>query len=64
MNTVIQINIATDNAAFEPDWQHEVSRILKRLAEKLDNGLDEDTILRDINGNRAGELLLSTENEE
>ena len=47
--------ITIENAAFEDDLAHiEVARILKRLANDIENmGLCE-YVLRDINGNRVG----------
>jgi hypothetical protein len=46
--------IETDNAAFEDGNRNlEVARILRVLAEQIENGSDGVT-LRDINGNRVG----------
>lgn len=53
----VLIEIDCDNAAFEPDWQDEVSRILKELAYKLRRvGLPEGLNLHDINGNKVGQM--------
>ena len=49
------VTIETENAAFEGDDKcDEVARILRRLAQNVENmGLCE-YVLRDINGNRVG----------
>ena len=54
----ITISIDTENSAFETDLNNEVSRILKRIADDLDNGKDLSSYwpLMDINGNKIGEL--------
>ena len=55
MKAVIEIEM--DNAAFEQNT-HEVCRILRKLAAKLELGgelmEDDAETLRDINGNRVG----------
>jgi len=52
------LKIHCDNAAFE-DWQSEVSRILRDLADRLDRDAGRDDApggyLLDINGNRVGD---------
>ena len=50
MYTII---IDTDNAAFEGNAGAEVARILRVLAEKVDDGLN-NVSLYDINGNKVG----------
>jgi hypothetical protein len=44
----------TGNAAFEDYAEQEVSRILKEIADKVENG-STDGKIRDINGNTIGE---------
>ena len=58
MNNLVQIEIKTDNAAFdEPDTDTEVARILRELADKIESvGLD-DMSLRDFNGNTVGSVI-------
>ena len=52
------ITVQMDNAAFE-NWQIELARILKELAEKLDTySGDYKMSLRDYNGNKVGELAI------
>lgn len=52
-----QLNIVMNlgNAAFEDD-PGEVARILRDLADKVENGVSEgdEFVLRDINGNKVG----------
>ena len=52
----IEIDINTDNAAFEPDPIPEVVRILRRLADDIEGHNDCESI-RDINGNRVGTFV-------
>lgn len=50
------ITINCDNAAFDPEPEIEVSRILKKLADDVVmHDFQTKIILRDINGNRVGE---------
>ncbi len=50
----ISIEMNTDNAAFEAECRaEEVARILEKLAKKIRNGSEGET-LRDINGNTVG----------
>ena len=56
------ITIDMDNAAFEPEYQCEVVRILRKYANALERDEwagDSDRPLFDINGNRVGEAVLS-----
>ena len=62
---VVNLNISTTNAAFE-DEAGEVARILRAAADRLDCSAgtgdlhDEDGFpLRDLNGNRVGEVIIS-----
>lgn len=50
---MFELNIELENAAFEDD-SSELSRILKELADKLDQGSTEPGSVRDINGNKVG----------
>jgi len=59
----ITITIETENAAFDPDPEVEVARILKDLATKLDRSELPDE-LRDYNGNKVGTVEVTEENEE
>jgi len=48
------VEIETDNSAFdEGNRNFEVARILRKLADQIEEGTD-GTPLRDINGNRVG----------
>jgi hypothetical protein len=61
----ISIKVKTDNAAFEDSPCAEVARILRDLADKLENfaprgGLPKEPCnLRDINGNTVGHIKFS-----
>ena len=48
------LNIDCDNAAFEEDASAEVARILRTLADKLDNGQSYFPNVFDLNGNTVG----------
>ena len=61
---LFQLNVSMDNAAFE--WPHDLSRILRELADKLENrqiypGMEGP--LRDINGNTVGQWEVVEDNE-
>jgi hypothetical protein len=51
----VTIKIKTENAAFCDCPEQELSRILKELSEKLENGKQPETLL-DFNGNAVGEV--------
>lgn len=60
----LQIELSTDNAAFNPNVGLEVSRILSNYANSikdvLDNGSNTwelETTLKDLNGNRVGNVV-------
>ena len=60
----LQIKLSTDNAAFSPNVGLEVSRILSNYANSikvvLDNGSNTwelETTLRDLNGNKVGNVV-------
>ncbi len=50
------ISFNMDNAAFEEEQRNfEAARILRKLADDIESGQqDEETIIRDINGNNIG----------
>lgn len=50
---MFKIEIDMDNDAFEGDTEAEVARILRALAEDVENG-DMERHLRDYNGNQVG----------
>ncbi len=62
-NFTLTINL--DNAAFEEAPDHEVARILKDAAHRIENGFyPEHTggmVLKDINGNTVGRAVHTTE---
>lgn len=60
-----QIHIRTETAAFEDDPTREVTRILREVADKIEQGEDASLSLTifDVNGNDVGRYKL-TEREE
>lgn len=53
----IIINIDCDNNAFDGEMLHsEVARILRKLADQAEDGLNDCTKIRDVNGNRVGQM--------
>lgn len=54
----IHISFSTDGGAFHKscggDWNYEVSRILRELADLAERGQLAERNIRDINGNRIG----------
>ncbi len=54
MTSMFRLQIETENAAFEPSPRLEVARILRELAERLEQGLFGGRRLHDINGNNVG----------
>lgn len=58
------IEIAMDNAAFDPSWETELARMLREIAKKLEGGtyaLGHRYNLRDVNGNTVGKLVVTGE---
>lgn len=53
MSNILTVQIETTNDAFFDDRGAETARILRELADKIENGADE-VMLRDYNGNRVG----------
>ena len=52
---MFKIEIETGNAAFEDDRNMELARILRQIAERLENGENTGWV-RDINGNKVGKF--------
>lgn len=52
------LKIGTDNAAFE-HLEYEVARILRGIANKIENGCDESGAIMDANGNTVGTYTLT-----
>lgn len=51
---MVKIEFSTDNSAFEDgNKEQEISRILKDIEKKVENGY-ENGIIMDINGNKIG----------
>lgn len=68
---MFQVTIETDNAAFEEHG--EVSRILRKLADKMELCLDTNGTMRntsiggkifDLNGNKCGEYSYTPDDED
>ena len=57
------MNLDSDNQAFADDPKGEVTRLLKSVIEKIENG-DEFSDLYDINGNLVGDWCLDVSGEE
>ncbi len=55
----ITIEIETENAAFLPDWEPEVSRILHDISARLEHYGVGKHPLRDFNGNVSGHLTIT-----
>lgn len=55
-----KLTIETDNAAFQDgEPAFEVARILREVADAMENGTNEGPV-RDVNGNRVGTFTLDT----
>ena len=59
----IDIGIQCDNAAFEKNPAEEVARILRELANRLNEGIGYCYQLRDLNGNNVGSATWDSEEE-
>ena len=57
------LEIETTGSAFEGFSGHEVARILRALAKKVESGEEVDGGIFDINGNKCGEWSLEAEEE-
>ncbi len=53
-----KITVKMDNAAFEDTPATELARILRTLAEKIENEGPGICTLRDVNGNTVGEFKI------
>ena len=57
------LTLQMDNAAFDPDWQQEASRILEAASRKvltqLDNSGPTSCKLTDVNGNTVGTIRVT-----
>tara|TARA_R100000231_G_scaffold74095_2_gene58001 strand:+ start:1039 stop:1239 length:201 start_codon:yes stop_codon:yes gene_type:complete len=60
----LKIELSTDNAAFSPNIGLEISRILGSYANSIKDVLDDgtntwelETTLRDLNGNKVGNVV-------
>lgn len=51
----LTISMNTENSAFEGNTEYEVARILREIADKIEQG-HEPTKVMDINGNKVGEI--------
>lgn len=53
---IFKVQIETTSAAFYPDWETEVCRILRKLAAELEDGnfTSGPLLLFDTNGNKVG----------
>jgi len=58
---MFKLEFSTDNAAFDDDVQGEVARILRAVADGLEDGpiLNTERPVRDVNGNTVGSWELS-----
>jgi hypothetical protein len=59
-----KLEIACDNAAFDPDPAREVARILRNLADRCEDHLPargDFFVLRDACGNKVGHAVLEDE---
>ena len=55
---MFKLEIKTGNEAFSDHQHWEIARILKKLAEKLENEVfDDSCVLVDINGNSVGKAV-------
>jgi len=57
------LSISTDGSAFEGYSGHEVARILRALAKRVESGEEVDGNIFDLNGNKCGEWALEAEEE-
>jgi hypothetical protein len=57
-----RVEIETNNAAFDPAPDDEVTRILRHLIERIErDDLASEKVLRDINGNSVGRAWLEVD---
>jgi hypothetical protein len=55
---MVTIKFKTENDAFSPYPEHEIVRILRKLAENIETRGPEDMPVIDVNGNRVGQLTI------
>jgi hypothetical protein len=61
----LTIEMNLDNAAFEGDPAPEITRILRQLADKIEErGIYDEILLRDINGNRVGKAVIVMDDDD
>lgn len=53
---VLKLRLDMKNAAFNSGMATETARILREVAERIEQDGDSEGILRDINGNTCGEF--------
>lgn len=60
---MFDLYINTGNAAFgdEAEAGFEVARILRELADRIENGIEDETSLFDVNGNCVGRATFDPE---
>lgn len=65
-NTRFIVRLEADNAAFDEDPRYEIARILRDIADRVENGceLNLHQNARDINGNPVGTFVLRKEEED
>lgn len=62
---MFKVEFATDNAAFEGEARRdECARILREIADKLENGSQDEAKVYDQNGNAVGRWSLSEIDED
>jgi len=57
------LEIETTGSAFEGYSGHEVARLLRMVARRVESGEEVDGNIFDLNGNRCGEWALEAEEE-
>lgn len=57
---MLTVKIKTNNNAFTDNIPAECARILRELADRLENEYEQDGGLRDYNGNTVGSFTLTT----
>jgi hypothetical protein len=57
------LSISTSNSAFDDFSGHEVARILRALAKRVESGEEVDGAIFDLNGNKCGSWCLEAEEE-
>ena len=60
---MFSLQIDTNNSAFEGYSGHEVARLLRMVARRVESGEEVDGSIFDANGNRCGSWCLEAEEE-